>query len=63
MNDKQWAYKTKYRIAKAFFFTLLFHAILIVGLTAASGGNIMDWIPDFLKGEEPTEIVDDTPVA
>jgi len=63
MNDQQWAYKTKYRIAKALFFTLLFHAILVVGLTVASGGNLMDWIPDFLKGEEPTELMEETPVV
>jgi len=63
MNDQQWAYKTKYRIAKALFFTLLFHAILIIGLTAASGGNLMDWIPDFLKGEEQIEMVEEKPVA
>ncbi|MEL6926246.1 MAG: hypothetical protein AAFO94_19550 [Bacteroidota bacterium] len=63
MNDQKWAYKQKYRVAKAIFFTLLFHAALVWGITLAAGGEVSEWIPDFLKTTTPEKVELDQPVV
>ena len=63
MNDQQWAYKTKYRVAKAILFTLLFHALLAISLSIFAGGNWEEYVPNFLKKEVPTKQQEQGPIV
>ena len=58
MNDQKWAYKTKWRVGKAIFFTVIFHAVLAFSIVGGTSFKVSDWVPEFLKpSAETTEEV------